>query len=59
MKLSHLLENKSINSQLIAFFNTRILKEDFKQSFNIQAKYGLSKFYKIDEKIQDDLACKT
>lgn len=48
MKLSHLLENKNINSQLIAFFNTRILKENFKQSFNIQAKYGLSKFYKIE-----------
>lgn len=59
MKLSCLLDNQNINSQLVAFFNTRILKEDFKQGFNIQAKYKLSKFYKIDEKMQYNLALQT
>ncbi|MBF7047185.1 hypothetical protein IY804_03705, partial [Campylobacter volucris] len=59
MKLSFLFDNANINSQLFAFFNTRILKEDFTQNFNIQAKYSLSKFYKINEQTKDNLAYET
>lgn len=50
INLSELLRNTNLNSQLIAFFNTRLDKKikNF-ESFMISSTYGQSKFFIINE----------